>query len=51
VLDEPLANKPFATLRDLDRMMADRCIAFAAAPDIDKGRVAFHWWPKPTKPA
>jgi transposase len=51
VLDEPLANKHFATIRDLDRAVAERCVTFVAAPDLYRGRVDFHWWPKPVSPA
>jgi transposase len=51
VLDEPLANKHLATVQDLDRALADRCITLAAAPDLYKGKVAFRWWPKPIEPA
>jgi len=51
VLDEPLANKHFRTIQDLDRAVAERCVTLDAAPDLYKGRVGFHWWPKPTKPA
>src|SRR3954451_12302072 len=51
VLDEPLADKHFRTLRDLDRAVAERCVTLDAAPDLYKGRVAFHWWPKPTMSA
>jgi len=32
VLDEPLANQHVATLQDLDRIIADRCITLVAAP-------------------
>ena len=51
VLDEPLANQHFATLQDLDRAVAARCATCDAAPDLYRGRVGFHWWPKPIKPA
>lgn len=50
-LDEPLANKHFATIQDLDDAVAKRCTTFAAAPDLYRGKVDFHWWPKPIKPA
>jgi transposase len=50
-LDEPLANKHVATIQDLDRALAERCSTFAASPELYKGRVDFHWWPKPIKPA
>jgi len=51
VLDEPLANKHFATIQDLDRALAERCVTLAVAPDLYKGKVDFHWWPRPIKPA
>ena len=51
VLDEPLANKHFRTIQDLDRAVAERCVTLDAAPDLYKGRVDFHCWPKPTTAA
>jgi transposase len=51
VLDEPLANRHFPTLPDLDRAVAARCLTLDAAPDLCKGRVAFHGWPRPSKAA
>ena len=49
VLDEPLANRYFETLADLERAVADRCRVL----DRDQLRLGtnFHWWPKPAKPA
>ena len=51
VLDEPLANEHFRTIQDLDRAVAERCVTLDAAPDLHKGTVDFHWWPKPTTSA
>ena len=51
MLDEPLANKHFRTIQDLDRAVAERCVTLDAAPDLYKGRVDFHWWPRPTTSA
>src|SRR3954471_23274183 len=51
VLDEPLADKHFRTIQDLDRAVAERCVTLDAAPDLYKGRVDSHWWPKPTTSA
>ena len=45
------ADERFRTIRDLDRAVAERCVAPDAAPDLHKGRVDFHWWPKPTTSA
>ena len=49
VLDEPLANRYFATLADLERAVADRCRVLNAH-QLSLA-TNFHWWPKPTKPA
>ena len=49
VLDEPLANRYFATLADLERAVADRCRVLNGH-QLSLG-TNFHWWPKPTKPA
>src|SRR3954466_4375581 len=51
VPDEPLANEHLATIRDLDRAVAERCVTFVAAPDLYRGRVDFRWWPKPVSSA
>jgi transposase len=50
-LDEPLADKHSATIRDLDRAVAGRCVTFAAAPDLHRERVDSHRWPKPVSSA
>jgi Tfp pilus assembly protein PilF len=47
--DAKLADKHFRTIQDLDRAVAERCVTLDAAPDLYKGRVDFHWWPKPIK--
>jgi hypothetical protein len=46
LVDEPLANKHFDTIDDLDAVVALRCCAL----NFDRGLIAqhtgFHWWPK-----
>jgi transposase len=49
LLDEPLVNKHFATLADLDAAVAQRCLAIDG--DQVKPGTAFHWWPEPARPA
>ena len=49
VLDEPLANRYFATLADLERTVADRCRVLEG--NQLKPGTNFHWWPKPIMPA
>lgn len=48
VLDEPLANAYFASLPDLEAVVARRCLALEAE-ELRPG-TNFHWWPKPTQP-
>src|SRR5919206_128654 len=48
LVDEPVANRHFATLADLEAVVAERCRrldADAIGPHTD-----FHWWPKPIRP-
>jgi transposase len=48
LVDEPIANRHFASLAELDATIAERCRRLDAAtirPHTD-----FHWWPRPKKP-
>ena len=49
VLDEPLANRNFETLTDLERAVTERCRVLTG--DQLKPGTTFHWWPKPAIPA
>ena len=49
ILDEPLANRYFATLADLERTVADRCRVLEG-DQLSLG-TNFHWWPKPATPS
>jgi transposase len=49
LVDEPVANKHFATLDDLDAVVAERCRLLD--PAAIKPHTAFHWWPKPNQPS
>ena len=50
VLDEPIANKYFETIADLDAVIAERCLTLEASPNLFEGRTNFHWWPKTHRP-
>lgn len=50
VLDEPIANKYFETIEQLDAVVAERCRTLETSPDLFKGRTNFHWWPKTHRP-
>ncbi len=43
--NEPLANRVFTSLDELQQVQADRCRWLQAHPEISRGRTAFHWWP------
>ena len=43
---EAVANRHFATLADLDRALAARCLALADRPEVIKAHTRFHWWPE-----
>lgn len=45
LLDEPIANRNFATLEDLDAVLADRCRALSGMRDVVRDHTRFHWWP------
>ena len=48
LVDEPIVNRHFATLAELEAVIAERCRRLDAAairPHTD-----FHWWPKPIAP-
>ena len=48
LVDEPIVNRHFATLAELEAVIAERCRRLEAAairPHTD-----FHWWPKPIRP-
>src|SRR5215210_6341903 len=48
VLDEPLANRYFETLTDLEQTVVERCRVLNS--DQLKPGTNFHWWPKPSVP-
>ena len=49
VLDEPLANRSFGTLAELEQVVTERCRILNS--DQLKPGTNFHWWPKPAIPA
>ncbi len=40
------ANRHFASLADLDRALAARCLALAEQPETINAHTRFHWWPE-----
>jgi len=43
--NEAVANRHFATLKDLDTALSMRCRTLATMPEIIKAETRFGWWP------
>jgi transposase len=48
LVDEPIVNRHFATLAQLEATIAERCRRLDAA--AIRPNTEFHWWPKPKRP-
>jgi uncharacterized coiled-coil protein SlyX len=45
--DEPLANKSFETLDELEQVLAERCCIISQMPSKVQALTNYHWWPDP----
>jgi transposase len=45
-VDEPLVNRYFETIEDLDRVVGERCVALTQKQEIIRDSTLFHWWPR-----
>jgi transposase len=43
--NEPLANRVFTSLDELEQIQAERCRWLQTHPESIRGRTSFHWWP------
>ncbi len=50
LLDEPVANRAFAELDDLEAVLVDRCRRLEADRPTVKAHTRFHWWPRERHP-
>lgn len=41
-----MANRSFATLKELDEALGERCRTLATMPDLIKSYTRYRWWPK-----
>lgn len=46
LIREPLANRHFEGIDDLDNALGDRCLDLADDPDRIRNATRFHWWPQ-----
>lgn len=49
-VDEPIVNRHFKTLDDLDAAVAAQCIALNRDRNLVRGQAGFHWWPNRISP-
>lgn len=45
--NEAVANQSFATLKELDEALGERCRTLAGMPETIKSHTSYGWWPKP----
>ena len=50
-LDEPIVNRHFDSLADLDAVVARQCVALNSDRDRVRGQTGFHWWPDRVVPS
>ena len=43
--DEPLANRVFSSLDELEEILCQRCRALIKRPEWIRGYTQYHWWP------
>jgi hypothetical protein len=44
LVDEPIANRAFKTLDDLESCLFERCQSLLQQQDLIQGLTGFHWW-------
>lgn len=45
--NEPLVNRHFHDLDELEDVQAQRCVFLQDSPDLIRSHTSFHWWPHP----
>jgi transposase len=46
LVDEPLANRAFESLKEVEAVLEDRCVRLTDMPDVIRAHTLFHWWPR-----
>jgi transposase len=44
IVDEPIANRTFATLDELEEAVVQRCQMLLQQKELIRGLTNFHWW-------
>jgi hypothetical protein len=45
ISNEPLANRSFSSIQELEALLAQRCVAMTQMQDFLRGLTFYHWWP------
>lgn len=45
LLDEPLANRAFSALEEVEAVWEDRGVRLTEMPEVLRAHTLFHWWP------
>ena len=45
VADEPLVNRSFETIDELEDILCDRCVTLSSMTDEIRALTYYHWWP------
>jgi hypothetical protein len=43
--NEPIANRVFADLDELEAVLGTRCVTLMSQPEVVRRHTSFHWWP------
>lgn len=46
LLDEPLANRTWSQLSEVEQVLEQRCVQLSEQSDLIRGYTLFHWWPQ-----
>ena len=44
LVDEPVANRRFLSLDELEGVLVERCQEILGRPETTRSRTRFHWW-------
>jgi hypothetical protein len=50
LVDEPIVNRHFDTLGELQSVIETRCVGLAQDPQATRAVTGFHWWPQIAEP-
>lgn len=46
LIDEPAANRAYASVAELEAILGPRCVELTEMPELVRSHTLFHWWPR-----